>query len=1592
MREPAANPASSPAVVRATAGLIALVRDAVAASGPTVHDCLVHRDLLWLADLDGVVPRPQARPDGLLLELPYQRPGDPAAADADPATPAPAAAGREGGGPAGDGPGGPADGGEPAEDDGRTAGALAPTIGRTLPPGALPGQRTAARRGEPGPVAELYNTLARMARKAVAQDDVYELVLGVGLLTHRTADGEVIRRHLLTRPAWIQVDPASAAITVGLFAGTAAVTEDADFLAHLPGFDAEAGRRTAAALDASSGHPLGEDVLELLRAWYPLPGTEHRLTERGPAEPAPPSGDHPAGDGTGAPLLTLSPALILRERRGTESVAFHGGLHRALTAPGAVAPLGLAQLVTSVDESTAAAWTTASGRRVTPALDGVAGSADGPLLPLPTNAEQRTVAARLATEHSVVVQGPPGTGKTHTIANVLSALLAEGNRVLVTARKSHSLKVLRDKLPEPIRELCVVLADDHHAGDDPVASGLAALADRVAASNPDLIRQHIAALRGRRQAFLQRRSEALRGLLAIREAETTDRGEVAPGYRGVLADVVEAVEARRAELGWMPPLPEYGGEPAPDAPPLTAADAARLRALLRDPMLSGNAAAGRLPEPGDLPDPDEVAAAMIRAGSEDSAELRFPAGTPESMANLEARTAAELRALVDRAENAFGALGLPRRLTRWPLTDWRHRALSDLLAGARLPLWRQVITGADLAEEALGELRSLHPLDVSVPELSAADVAQYTRAGERLRDHLAAGGTLRRWLAPGAQREAERLLATCTVDGHPPRTPEQVDAVLVMLRLDLQVRALADRWERVGFPATPSEEATGGEVPPSAGAARMYAQLTTIAARSAQLRHLRAAVDARDAADRLLASHGVRLALDTPDDWEAFTERLEVLERRIDAGRAQAWLRAAEDGIRRLSPGAQLGMELEAARTSLRQRDIAGYRWALDSLRTARRTQLERGQRDELLRTLRRGHPALARELEETAEQPVWEERLAQWEAAWSWGRALAFVERHRAPRAESRLQGELDALDQQVRQVTAELAAEQAWLDCLRRMTVEQRQSLQEFRIHAEAARRETGERAAHSRRAAREALRGAVGAVPAWVMPVAQVARTLPARPDSFDVVIVDEASQAGLESLFVLGLAPRAVVVGDDRQCVPRQALFRDRGEFHDRLEERLAGVPREVRELFRPTANLYEVVSARSEAVRLREHFRCMPEIIAWSSAEFYDDSLVPLRQFGTDRLDPLRVERVRGGRVVGRDATFRNPVEAEAIVNQLARMIDDPAYRGRTFGVVVLAGSGQVRLLDELITQRIDPAVRERRQIRVGTPPDFQGDERDVVLLSTVVVEPRRVQGMAAWERRAYNVAASRARDQMWLFTSIRDGALADNDLRTSLITYMQDPPGAAAPADDDLGEVLPDQPHPRFDSLLEQRVYVRLRERGYRVVPQYPVGGRRLDLVVIGSQGRLAVECDSRSPIGGAEQIRQELEWEQDLRRTGWQFWRIRESTYLFDPEAALAGLWDALAGRGIDPVGAQVWRTARSRWTPGRQAASSAPTLLGPPPHDPSAHPAYPSGPSTAPSGGGAGAPTPTRSDLEELDLLDAEDIDDPDLRPDDDLDAYEP
>jgi hypothetical protein len=325
------------------------------------------------------------------------------------------------------------------------------------------------------------------------------------------------------------------------------------------------------------------------------------------------------------------------------------------------------------------------------------------------------------------------------------------------------------------------------------------------------------------------------------------------------------------------------------------------------------------------------------------------------------------------------------------------------------------------------------------------------------------------------------------------------------------------------------------------------------------------------------------------------------------------------------------------------------------------------------------------------------------------------------------------------------------------------------------------------------------------------------------------------------------------------------------------------------------------------IRLTEHFRCAPNIIAFSNNLSYKGEIKPLREASSVPLNPHVVHyRVQDGRDRGANV---NEVEAETIASLICAAIEQPEYAKNdldepaTLGVVSLVGDKQALRIDSILRQRLEPAEYRRRQILCGDSAQFQGDERDVMFLSVIDSSPEqpplsmRQEGPKKIFKKRFNVAASRARNQMWVVHSLNhETDLQVGDYRRRLIEHALDPEAWERELEKRLAKVDP------RSIVFEGTVLRRLTERGYNVRPQYKAGAYSIDLVVIGNGRRLAIECDGEE-FHGPEKLQEDLDREAVLRRVGhWTFVRIRGSLFFRDEDRALEPVFRRLEELGITP------------------------------------------------------------------------------------------
>lgn len=1323
-------------------------------------------------------------------------------------------------------------------------------------------------------VREAYTQLFSAYQKVAGNPETYETVLSVGCLAWQPPGHEPVRRHLITVPAEIRFDDGTGQIMIEP-APSGRPTLELDMLD--PGLTGSKDlQRVRSEVEELESHPLDRDALGPL-----VRRVVHSLDADGgyrDADDPPPPGRHA--------VAAFAPAVILRTRSRQGFVEAFQTIVEQLEESGEVHD-GLLPLV-DPDHQPSARPDTADGAMVT--VD------DELYLPLPVNDRQEQIIRQVDSTAQTLVQGPPGTGKTHTVAALLSHLLAQGKRVLVTAQTDRALKEVRDKLPGPIQALSVAVLGTSRAD----MSNLKTAVEQIgaAAGEHDRIRveKEIEQCLAKLDELSRRRADLYRQLIDAREDEVREHQHGDTG--GTLAAIAQEYQAQADRFDWLPQYVEVG----PDSePPLSDHEIQEWYAYLCDSALRADEAESRQRtlDPATAPAPDEFAALVAseasasRADQEHERQQHHPA-FPEirGLDPVDRRELQErLQALAEQADT------LARRREAW-----MGEALTDVLSGRALTWQGRAGQIADLTGRAESLVAQLDPrTEVTI---TSDDRGPLVNLATTLRDHLQTGGKLKTGpdgtprvgaLSARAVRHAQPLFDHVRVDGVPPTTMAHLSAFITWVEVEQLLSALDRAW-----PATvhvPDED-THTE--------RLQWHRTELE----QLQRLLHLAEQLDAESARLAE----LRLPPPDwnDLSAVRDYADLVDSAAAAdalAEAQAPLQRLEETTADAAVWDDATPALVELRTAVRDRDPNRYAPAHQRLQRLARVRDLTGRRDELAARLSAAAPALREAAEQTAGDPRWSGRLAALAAAWRWAATGAWL-RGRDVVDANAVQAELQETDQRIRRQVETLAATRAWGHAVsgERLTGKARADLAQYARLVQKQGKGTGKYAAQRQGEIRAAMDRCRPAVPVWIMPTYRIVEQFQVRPDMFDVVIVDEASQTGLEAAFLQYLAPTVVVIGDDKQVSPA-AVGVNQQQLRDLARRYLSDDPY-LATWHDPQTSMFDLAKERfGGRLVLVEHRRCFPEIIGFSNEIAYEPEkirLLPVRQYGADRLEPIRPVLVPDGYIRG-SAQKINPSEADAVVDQIEKCLADPRYDGRTFGVISLLGKAQAFEIEKRLLDRIPPEEWRARDLRCGDSADFQGSERDVMFLSMVVAATEG-QRNAPLTREQYvqrfNVAASRAKEQMWLFHSVRPSDLGNpEDMRFRLLEYCYRERRPGEVGGSHVGQVPDDRQVEPFESLFEQRVFQRLHERGYTVLPQYETLGYRIDLVVVGARTRLAIECDGDF-WHGPDAYQRDLARQRDLERCGWRLFRIRESEFYVDEAAVLERLWASFRELEIYPPG----------------------------------------------------------------------------------------
>ena len=246
-------------------------------------------------------------------------------------------------------------------------------------------------------------------------------------------------------------------------------------------------------------------------------------------------------------------------------------------------------------------------------------------------------------------------------------------------------------------------------------------------------------------------------------------------------------------------------------------------------------------------------------------------------------------------------------------------------------------------------------------------------------------------------------------------------------------------------------------------------------------------------------------------------------------------------------------------------------------------------------------------------------------------------------------------------------------------------------------------------------------------------------------YDYLIIDESSQVDvLSGSLALSCAKNVVIVGDLKQ-LPHVVT----NETKDLIQ--IVYNQYKVDEAYHYDNNLLLSITKVFKDVPktlLKEHYRCNPKIIGFCDKKFYNNELIVLTKVKNENESPLVLfNTAEGNHARGK----YNQRQIDVITNEIL-----PNLNNSSIGIISPFRK-QVNKINE--------EYKNNKEIEVDTVHKYQGREKNIIILSTVVTD----EDDFADDMNLLNVAVSRAVDKLYVVVSDRE----KNQNMKDLVGYIK---------------------------------------------------------------------------------------------------------------------------------------------------------------------------------------------------------------------------
>ena len=1098
------------------------------------------------------------------------------------------------------------------------------------------------------------------------------------------------------------------------------------------------------------------------------------------------------------------------------------------------------------------------------------------------NTEQVNIAKQIEKNNAVVVQGPPGTGKTHTIANLLGHFLAQGKNVLVTSQTKKALRVLKEKIPKSIQGLCISILDDDNSD---MRKSVETISEKLGNFTSEKLKKEVVELekiRIKECSDLENITDQMCGI-RYRESKSIDFNE----ETFFIKDIAKYLRENPEIIGKIP------GKISELVPcPITNDEFSFLKTKYRQQVSESEEkeivlGLNNISDYLDISEFEELVNDKKHTWKELEKLLNDNSFNIDS--NILYVNGKEIIDLKKFKENYDVRQTIPKELTE-DMEKWKvDVAISGGTDNGNKINWQNFIEDIKELHEYLNNLRpKLFKKRIDFSGIALPDAVKMI---QELKNAFNNPGLM---FSLNIKKAKNRIGSRITLNEETVKDVAECNLLLEYFNLLIQEKELKESWkELIENNGGISADSLGGSFIDYAfesvkeieyflnwnykEKAKLLKNIENLGINrnclfketNISMEEIKDILNSAKNIEKIMEIGSKALKLSEKEEkYSLYTEKIKNITKKDSI---------LDEKIK----NAVVNEEVKEYSKNLKQLEILSakqeyYKKREDILERINKTAFK------WYEELKNGK---IKEIEDIYE-------------VWKWKQLSQELEKLEKEPYEDLERKALEKREN-IKKATLELVEKKSWYHVLHFIEKKENlmvsQALRGWEQTIQKIGKGTGKNASLYRKQAKEKMNICQKAVPAWIMPMNKVIDTLNPAENKFDVIIIDEASQSDISSLVLLYMAKKVIIVGDDKQVSPLDIGVSV--EKVNSLREKYIKGKIINDDLYGLNSSLYSVAATTYRPLMLKEHFRCVPEIIGYSNKTSYDLKIKPLRESGSSDLKPAVINyKVPGMRDEKRKI---NELEAKTVVSLIKACIEMKEYADSSFGVISLLGDEQSDLIQKMIVEKIDVTDIEKHDILCGNSSHFQGDERDVIFLTMVDSNsgevPLRVMtdGTESARKKRYNVAASRAKNQMWVVNSLDvDNDLKTGDIRKEFLEYVSSPKEM----------LLTEEMEKNSESVFEEKIAKYLISEGYHIEQQWEAGLYKIDMVALFQDKKVAIECDGEKWHSTEEQIREDMERQNVLERCGWEFIRIRGSRYFKNPESTMKALIEELNRKGIYP------------------------------------------------------------------------------------------